>query len=317
MREVDFRETYIPPNMYARQCLYNLQELDCRPLSELPIADEHTLDYPLIGMEIEVKWSSFFPALAKQFFNEGRRYEDLDHDAVKLLGIATTKVEGAVYEKLNAGLTAGLSRGRDRDRWWEHVFPPTGEPEVAIEMIKAMNAAGLLPPGQHALHLTVGNVKPTSDFYFALLAMELLGADRKRIRGGFHLSSNTASTGWAKKGRAGIFIKRDWNLKHEAEAIELRTLFLDNTGNNFATLIKLAYNVCRSVCHIQNGTNTVGNHAFKRFKTAAQSQLSAYRLPDCNWEKPHVQPDIWKNFANVLEPMRNALQDELQELILN
>jgi hypothetical protein len=302
-----------PADVAARGCLEGL-------LSSFPGPSRRSLassipksfGYPLIGLEVEVKWSSFFPELAARFFRDGRTYMDLNPDEIRCLTEAMKEVEGAVYDKLNAGLEAGLLRGRDR--WWEHVLPATTEPQVAIEILNCMTDSGLLPQGQHALHLTVGTVKHSRDLYFALLAMELIGSDRDRILSGFHRTHENLVAGWAKKGRAGIFVKKDWDLKHEPEAVELRTVFLDNRDQGFETLLTIAYKACKGVADIQHGVESNQTHAFRIFRDAAHVQLQAHGLPDCNWEKPHQNPDVWRKFADAIASIKQGLQEELLEL---
>lgn len=291
-------------------------------LSSFPGPSRHSLVssipkthcYPLIGLEIEVKWSSFFPDLAAKYFADGRTYMDLAPDEIRCLTEAMKEVEGAVYDKLNLGLEAGLLRGKDR--WWEHVLPATTEPEVVIDIISVMTEVGLLPHGQHALHLTVGSVRHSKDLYFALLAMELMASDSSRILSGFHRTHDNLVAGWAKKGRAGIFVKKDWDLKHEAEAVELRTVYLDNRpGDAYKSFITLAYKACKAVADIQHQVESNQTHAFRIFRDAATAELIAHGLPNCNWEKPHQNPDVWRKFAGSLASLKDHLRDELAELI--
>lgn len=165
------------------------------------------------------------------------------------------------------------------------------------------------------MQFTVGSVKPGRLLYFALLALELRTSRPLRILSAFHPTEPAKTYSWAKKGRAGIFVKIDWDLKHENTACELRTLELD-TSYDLDRTMTLAFNAMKGVVDIQEGKYTREARAMQAFMYEATKQLSWAGLPDCNWEKPNQQPEVWRRFAEVMPGLRWALDDQLNALFL-
>lgn len=291
-----------------------------RLLSSFPSQARRSLegsiaDYPLIGLEVEVRWSSFFPHVAAEFFKDGKSYYDLSEDDKRKLSAATSRSEAVLLPLLEAGLEAGLKRGRDR--YWEHVLPPTTDMLLQLEIIGVLVEYGLIPKGRHPLHLTIGSVKATRDTYFALLALELLTCDEDRILAGFHAEEPALKpAGWSKKGRAGIFTKVNWDMSYDLEAVELRTPMLDTTEPWKTRLaIGLAYTVAKAVRDLQAGESNALTEDFCFFRDQASSVLTWLGLPDENWLKPHQRPEVWSQFAGQLHRIKDHLREELGQLV--
>jgi hypothetical protein len=305
---------YSSADVAARGCLERL-------LSSFPGRTERPLvsnlyeptGYPLIGLEVEVKWSAFFPELYDRFLSNGRTYQDLSGiDSLELTRLTTKRErELDIHHKLETAVACGMMKGRDC--YWEHVFPPTTEPDVMCNIIDVLKSNGMLPNGTHSMQLTVGTVKATRTLYFGLLVLELRAADTARIMSAFHPIEPVKPYSWGKKGRAGIFVKVDWDLKHEDTACELRTLQLDTTKSMAHTqqTLHLAYKTMKGVADIQAGNPTSQAIALHAFIKAAEIQLAAFDLPNENWEKPNQRPDIWRRFAEVLPKIKLNLTEEL------
>lgn len=247
-----------------------------------------------IGTEIEVKFKYFFPELYYKYF-DNKKYENYSDDEKEIITNEISIQEVNILPLLEKTIELGIPKGNDP--YWEFAFNPVNDLTLLYYQIEILKKVNLIPNGEHSFHITVGGLKRNKKSYHILLILELLFLKQDRILSGYNYETYMNST-WAKKGRAGITIKKENDLIDCSEAIEFRTLMIyDNT--DIYSIFKILHHLLHNDC--DNLINNVVN------------EMKKYNLPDENWENIHRNMVIWNQYSDSF----NSLSKYTKELFIN
>jgi hypothetical protein len=247
-----------------------------------------------IGIEIEVKFKYLFPEIHEKWFSKNK-YEEYDDDFRRILNTEIKYAEANILPKLQKTIECGIPRGLDR--YWEFAFNPVNDLSLTIQQIEILKELNLIPNGEHSLHITIAGLKPNNNVYWLLSYLELLFIDKSRIEKGFSKTYTKSSDTWAKKGYGGICEKNHHDLIGCNVGFEMRTL----TINENTDLVKLFSILAKYLNMIHKKENI---DIFDKLISEYESR----GLPNKNWQKPHMEPEIWNNFINNF--------DDLKEFVL-
>lgn len=249
-----------------------------------------------IGAEIEIKFKYFFPELFnKYFFN--KKYENYSDDEKDIITNEITIQEVNILPLLEKTISLGIPKGNDP--YWEFAFNPVNDLTLLYYQIEILKNANLIPCGEHSFHITVGGLKRDKRSYHMLLILELLFLKQDRILSGYNYDTYMNTT-WAKKGRAGITIKKENDLIDCVEAIEFRTLMIyDDIDiySMFKTLYYLLHNDCDDLIN-----NVI-------------DEMQKYNLPDKNWENIHRNMVIWNQYSDSFNSLSKYTKELFKDIL--
>lgn len=240
-----------------------------------------------IGIEIEVKFRYYFPEVFAKYFQDGTPFLDRPSWEQELINKKISKIEEDLLPRLEK-TKEKIPRGGDR--YWEFAFNPTYNITELSKQVEELRSEGLIPVGEHSLHITIGGLEANKHMYYVLFLMELEFLKKERIMAGF--SPKGWSDAWAKKGRGGIYIKRGADLIGADIGVELRTLMLYPETNLETMLGRLI-------------TLINDPHLVVKYKNI----LNKYDLPDINWEFPYRQKETWIKYINCFDEMKGDLNE--------
>lgn len=298
----------------------------CRrgPLPTTILADTFELRRPArpelsgsvtVGIEIEVPFSSYFPVLWRKWGLAGRRVADLPAGELLAFSAECALQEVPLRRRLEATVACGIPRGNDR--YWEFSPGPVADLGLLWEQVHLLAAAGVLPRDRrHALHVTLGGLRRTSDVYYLAMALELLYVERERICAGVAATREAIFTGWGRKGLSGVFEKGSGDLMGgEQVACEIRTLQLPLTDCEFEQMLRLVRVGADAVAARQAGQKSEGTEWLATFRSAAEAALARRGLPASNWwhggKAGGIDYEAWAGFARH----HDALREELDGLL--
>lgn len=284
----------------AHQILHNL----CQHFKQdMPTIQTWQSDIT-IGIEIEIKWSAYFPQLWEKYLKTSS-FKNLSFNDKEALSKECTGLETVLLPKLQATQACGLEKGQDK--YYEFAFPPIHNVYLINAMIQSLRAENLIPLGEHSLHLTVGNLPVCKDTYYLLLLLETQACNAQRIASAFHLENASLSATWARKGMGGLFQKEARELKNDAScASEFRTLHLtENT--NVIQILKDTSIISQAIIDKRQGIETKEVLAWNRWLEKAKEVLNFYSLADENWKKPNLTPQYWRAYMLHLENIKEML----------
>lgn len=264
-----------------------------------------------IGIEIEVKFSSYFPSLWKEFDLERRGFASLSRDEMQTFSTRCSAIEEDLLPKLHATVAAGVPRGNDR--YWEFALDPAHDVSLLVDQVELMTQAGVLPRDRrHSLQITIGDIKASPDVFYLAMLLELQTIDSERIAYGIEQTQKTIFTGWARKGRSGVFEKGAADLKHGSQvACELRPLQLPVERADFERLmadVSWGANAIAAKQGVRPLSDSEGLERWNRFVTDAKQALKDHGLPDKNWGcSQTIDKAAWLGFGEQLQSLRDAL----------
>ena len=249
-----------------------------------------------IGTEIEIKFKYFFPELFNKYF-DNKKYENYSDNEKEIITNEITIQEVNILPLLEKTISLGIPKGNDP--YWEFAFNPVNDLTLLYYQIEILKKANLIPSGEHSFHITVGGLNRNKRSYHMLLILELLFLKQDRILSGYNYDTYMNTT-WAKKGRAGITIKKENDLIDCVEAIEFRTLMIyDDIDiySMFKTLHYLLHNDCDDLIN-----NVI-------------DEMSRYNLPDKNWENIHRNMVIWNQYSDSFNSLSNYTKELFKDII--
>jgi hypothetical protein len=257
-----------------------------------------------LGIEIEVPWRAFFPDL----WVEG--FPNVDEQTLAQISEQCSVREAILIPMLCKTVECGVNKGADK--YWEFAFDPSTDISITCNQVEILRVNNLIPPGNHSLHITFGGLRANADVVYMAMALEAYACDQNRILAGFH-PSKVMSTGWARKGYAGVFEKEGvHDVQHGYQyAAEIRLLYLPSTGDQLFTLLDLAQRLAECVRLTQAGHHV---DQWQLFKQRAKQILVEHGLPPKNWKKPHMEPDVWQRFGQHLPSISRLVQQAINEL---
>ena len=245
-----------------------------------------------IGTEIEVKFQYYFPEIFNKYFNN-KKYENYSEAEKEIITNEIGIQEKNILPLLEKTVELGIPKGNDP--YWEFAFNPVNNLTLLYYQIEILKKANLIPKGEHSFHITVGGLKRNKRTYHILMILELLFLKQDRILSGYNYETYMNST-WAKKGRAGITIKKENDLIDCPEAIEFRTLMIYNDTDIYS-MFKILHHLLHNNC--DELINNVVN------------EMKKYNLPDENWENIHRNMVIWNQYSDSF----NSLSKYTKELV--
>lgn len=239
-----------------------------------------------LGLEIECSWRSYFPDLWVDGF------PNVSAEEMQRITEECLKREAVLLPKLLRTVACGVPRGADR--YWEFAFDPVTDVSIVCNQIAVLQANGLIPPGDHSLHITIGGIRVNRETYYLAFLIEMLLCSPERIGSAFHAANKKMSAGWARKGYAGVFEKEGRELMHgEYVAAEFRICELPGDLNKLYSALKLIQKYAKALHLMQHGSVS---YEFLEMVGYARDILKKHHLSDENWKKPNLEPDMWTKF---------------------
>lgn len=252
-----------------------------------------------IGIEVEVKWRDYFPALHSRFLLD-KTYSQLSEAEQDELTTLCNVEEASLLPKLKQTVTCGLSNGADK--YWEFAFNPVNDISITDRQVSLLQAHKLIPAGQHSLHITIANMRVNIDSYMLAMMLEMISCSPDRIKQGFNKINPKMSAAWGRKGYAGVYQKDFNDLVNSAQiATEFRMPVLD-TDRSFPQLIEVAAKYGDIAIDAQNGR---GTKEWSSLKKDLVKVLTSRGFPDNNWSKPNLNPGVWLKFATEFEHIQH------------
>lgn len=264
-----------------------------------------------IGLEIEVKFSSYFPDLWNEFDLEKRGFGGLSKAESDSFSEKCTELEKDLLPKLRSTILAGVPRGNDR--YWEFALDPAHDVSLLVEQVELLSEGGVLPRDRrHSLQITVGDLRATPDVYYLAMLLELQTIDAERIAYGIEQTSKTIYTGWARKGRSGVFEKDALDLKNGSTvACELRPLQLPLNRADFQRLmldVSWAANAIAAKQGVRPLVDSEGLDRWNAFVGQAKQALHDHGLPDRNWGGGQaIDRGSWIAFGEKIQDLHDVL----------
>lgn len=284
------------------QTLQNLRtRFSPEPLNSFETA-ERTVP---IGIEIECNWRSYFSDL----WVEG--FPNVDADTLARISTECSEREKILLPRLMETVDLGVPKGADR--YWEFAFDPVTDIGIVVEQAMILQRQGLIPLGhQHSLHITVGGINLTKDAHYMAMVLEAISSSPARILSAFHPNSQQ-SVGWARKGNAGMFLKEgSHDLQHGYEfATEFRILHIEKTTDLYF-ILNAAQLMAEMIHKCQQGEQC---DDWKFIVTSCKEVLADFKLPDRNWGKPHLNSEIWRDFAFHFESIKRSILNKVLPVV--
>lgn len=266
-----------------------------------------------LGMEIEVPWSSYFPDLWVKYGLQDRRIGALS--PLELVGLTKdcSEQEKTLLPQLSKTVAAGIPRGNDR--YWEFAFNPVHDEQILTEQVRLLTHAGMLPRDRrHSLQITVGGIKSSAALYRLAMVMEIMFVEPQRIVSGIEQTLSTIHTGWARKGMAGIHLKKGDELQGGCEeACEIRPLQLPQTDKEVAKMMEILRWGLDSIAAVQLHADSAAGLQGRAFQAMCSDLLKSHGLPDRNWARSvdglnlEIQHSTWTRFAQAMPAMKHEL----------
>lgn len=263
-------------------------------LQPLPVTPMPCADGVLVGLEVEVPWSAYFPTLwSKYFLNGALSYADMDAFKRAALSTECSVLEAALLPRLEAAVGCGIKRGRDR--YWEFVLPPVSDACLSGQMIEFLTEAGLLPRGIFSLHATISGIATRRDAFLMLLLLELLFGRKERVVQGCR-----GLGAWARKGDGGIVTKINNLLYDSPLAYELRTLELPPSREERTVLLSAIARATRCFSSAPCAEN---------IRQQVKELIESNGLPFKPWGSPRSSPEIWERYLENFDSLKSDTRD--------
>lgn len=275
--------------------------------TSLPTRQQKLRNVP-VGIEVEVPWRAFFPDLWVDGF------PNVDEDVLNQISKQCSIREQTLVPRLMKSQECGIKRGADR--YWEFALDPVTDVGIACDHIAILRQHELIPKGRHSLHITFGGIRVTPDMYYAAMCLEAYACSPDRVLVGFHPTIDAMSSGWARKGYAGLFQKEgSHDIQHGMHiGAEIRLLWLPDTDTELFDLLSLAQHLVTMIQQVQSGNTS---EQWSAIKAMCKAVLAEHNLPDRNWKKPHMEPAIWRQFAECMPSIQRQIRSELTMFMEN
>lgn len=274
-------------DLISEQTIKNLEEsFDAK-------ADEFKqLKSPLsIGIEVEVKFKYYFPEAHKKYFGDFGSYKQLEYTDKQKIQSEIAELEKPLQSKLFKTIECGIPHGLDR--YWEFAFTPAYDLALICKQVSVLNKAGLIPDGKHSLHINIGDIKVTPKLYWILNILELSFCTKERIKSGFSKNHTYMSAAWAKKGDGGILTKNYNDLSDSDYGVEFRTLQFNGDANKL-------YEILNTLVYFLSDDR-------KEVISKLREEVIRIGLPDANWGKPHINPEVWNKYVDNFDKLSHFL----------
>lgn len=282
-------------DLETKQTISNLEKL----LNKSVLYKPSLISRYSVGIEIEIKFRYYFPELFKEYF-EGKKYFEYSDTEKDHISNLIKEAEIDLVKVLDSTVKCGLEKGLDR--YHEFNFSPVYDLSLLVYQIELLKKSNLIPPGEHSLHITIGDLVLSKNSYYILMILQLLFVNKDRIKGGFSKCKYNKNGTWAKKGRAGILNKNKYDLINSENGVELRTLTIDEN-----TDIYYLFTVFNFLL-----TEIDNNHII--FELII-NKMETLGLPNKNWENPANNPDIWNRYIETFDELSTYTKEIIKDYI--
>lgn len=257
-----------------------------------------------IGIEVEVPWKAYFPDLWMDGF------PNVGHEDLVRITTECNRREKTLIPLLMKTQECGIKRGADR--YWEFAFDPVTDVSIACDHVEILRQHNLIPEGRHSLHITFGGVRVSKEMYYVAMCLEAIACSPDRVVSGFNPKSPLLSQGWARKGMAGLFEKEgDHDIMHDMQyGTEIRLLWLPDTDAQLFSLLTIAQVMTDNALRVQRGETPTS--MWKDVVQQCKQALLDAGLPDRNWKRPNLEPEVWRQFADKLPEIQWHIRQSLQ-----
>jgi hypothetical protein len=291
---------------------------------------------PTIGCEIEVKWSSLFPDLAREYFGEAdelgrfkQRYTDLSTERQKELDEICRQQDAELKPRYEATTTAGIPIGKDA--YWEFANSPSYAWQTLAKETSLLMTNGYVPgEADHSLHVTLGSLAADGGGPALLLSgLELAYGSANRLRLATEPTPAGFTSAWARRGTDGIRARSAVVLElGHTRATEFRTLGVDNPESLSQTLraAQMLGTVLLAYRQRQKSVEPVVQELaqlWPEFRKDIKDLWDARDLPAASWGAPHRNPKPWLQWAECLERRQHSntpeyeMMTKIQSLVIN
>lgn len=264
---------------------------------------------PTIGCEVEVKWSSLFPELAREYFGEpdelGRlpvRFQDLPESRQREFDEKCTELDRTFKPRYEATERAGIPKGNDA--FWEFANAPTYHWQTLATEVGQLMQGEFIPEGHdHSFHITLGGVAAEGGGMSLILSgLELLEVTPERIMVAVEGNRLGTRTAWDRRGADGVRNRANNLALGETTATELRTLTVKNQ-QQVETLLSTAQTLTVVLAAYRSratGRVPALVQLWPEYRSALRSLWEARGLPVESWGKPQNNPTPWLGWAACL-----------------
>lgn len=267
---------------------------------------------PTIGCELEVKFSSLRPELAREFFGEQdaygrfeRSYNDLPPALRAELDLHSKAFELERKQAYHDVWQAGIPKGKDA--FWEFAHSPTYAWQTLAHETRLLFESGLVPEGfEHSLHVTLAADPTGGGLALVLAGLELEFVKPERIESATHYHRLDKRSGWARKGTDGQRVRTADQLRLGAStAVEFRTLATDSSIQTTeilrtSQLLAAALLAFRQRHDIQNPVIRAIAGLWPIYRGTLYNLWTERRLPIGSWGDSHENPKPWIGWADCL-----------------
>jgi len=248
-----------------------------------------------VGIEVEVPWRNYFPDLWVNGF------PNISDAEMSEITEECNRRESILLPQLRKTVDCGVNKGNDR--YWEFAFNPVSSVGIIVNQLSVIREAGLMPGRMNSLHVTFGGVRVCRYSYYIALVAEAMVTSQERIRSAF--TQGTTSRGWARKGYAGVYEKQgSYDMMYGFQyGTELRLAEVPDNTIDLYNMLHVTQQMAVEVYQIQSGVFS-SKTVFDNMISELASILVRAGLPDKNWKKPHMEPETWEWFAEVLPEIR-------------
>lgn len=243
-----------------------------------------------IGVEVEVRFSSYFPRVFDKYKLGSRPYSALSARQQANFIKDITPLEAKLLPMLEKTVELGVPKGKDR--YWEFALQPAYHPNVIAEELELLRRANLIPMNQHhSLHITLGGLPKGKDAGMLLMVMELLGcSSHQRIMSGV---DPDRAVSWGRRGRAGMR-ERSTDLAYGTTvAVEFRTLELQPTYQFTQFMLYVIWYLAECIRRPDM------RHIWE-IVLAEAMKLVQHLDVSTNWGRGYENVDKWSKLADTL-----------------
>ena len=302
--------------------LLPLADIDYEHLATL---EQHDIPVmPTIGSEVEVPWSSRFPAFSKSVFSQ-KPFTEMSEEEKAHFNVLCDELDDQYLPLYKAVTALGVPRDANQ-KFWEFAHRPVRHYSTLATEIGILMRSDLIPT-DHALpfHVTLGNIKIGSGVYFIQLLAEIAGgATAERIRAPIG-DMPIYNRRWARKAHNGLKERKAYELRGADYGVELRTFVLNSItqGSQVLRTSQLLGASLNAYRDIQSGREDVRGLSvlWRKAVLCAKRIEGAGILLDAGWGGPAENPKIWRSYADFLEPggphssLLLLMMAELEEIV--
>lgn len=265
---------------------------------------------PRIGAEIEVPWR-YVLADHAEWFNEP--YKEFSENKKVAFSKRCDELDEQLQPIYQQATLAGIPKANERLAYHEFAHEPVNWYETLSTEIELLMKAGLIKEGyEHPMHVTISQVKPSTDVGIAAGIIQLYaGSTPTRM---LSPQAKWGTRTWADKGKNGIKERTQEELqKGDYIGTEIRTLVAANTKQTYETL-RCAQLIGASISAKQNNKHPALAQEWNYLREQFLTHVLKPRNLNKWWDDPTHNKTQWKSFAKLYN---NPIKAEAKKYITN